>query len=56
MARNIELKARDPDPARSLQSSLGLGAEDRGWLQQLDTYFRVAQGRLSCASRTTPLS
>jgi adenylate cyclase, class 2 len=46
MARNIELKAHDPDAARSLQTSLALGAEDQGWLQQLDTYFRVAQGRL----------
>ena len=46
MARNIELKARDPDPARSLQSSLALGAEDHGWLQQLDTYFNVPRGRL----------
>jgi predicted adenylyl cyclase CyaB len=46
MTRNIELKARDPDPARSLEIALGLGAEDRGWLQQLDTYFRVPQGRL----------
>ncbi len=46
MARNIELKARDPDPARSLQASLDLGAEDHGWLQQLDTYFKVPQGRL----------
>jgi adenylate cyclase class 2 len=46
MARNIELKARDPDPARSLQVSLHLGAEDHGWLQQLDTYFKVPQGRL----------
>jgi adenylate cyclase class 2 len=46
MARNIELKARDPDPARSLEIALGLGAEDRGWLQQLDTYFRVPRGRL----------
>jgi predicted adenylyl cyclase CyaB len=46
MARNIELKARDPDPARSLQASLDLGAEDRGWLQQLDTYFKVPHGRL----------
>ena len=35
MARNIELKARDPDPGRSLQTSLALGAEDHGWLQQL---------------------
>jgi len=46
MARNIELKARDLDPAGSLQASLDLGAEDHGWLQQLDTYFRVPHGRL----------
>ncbi len=46
MTRNIELKARDPDPAHSLNLALGLGAEDRGWLQQLDTYFIVPQGRL----------
>jgi adenylate cyclase class 2 len=46
MARNIELKARDPDPAHSFQASLDLGAEDHGWLQQLDTYFRVPHGRL----------
>ena len=46
MARNIELKARDPDPARSLELALALGAADEGWLQQLDTYFRVASGRL----------
>jgi predicted adenylyl cyclase CyaB len=46
MARNIELKARDPDPAGSLRASLDLGAEDHGWLQQLDTYFKVVSGRL----------
>jgi predicted adenylyl cyclase CyaB len=46
MARNIELKARDPDPAQSLAVSLELGAKDHGWLQQLDTYFRVPDGRL----------
>ncbi len=46
MARNVELKARDPDPAGSLQASLELGAADQGWLQQLDTYFRVPKGRL----------
>jgi adenylate cyclase class IV len=46
MARNIELKALDPDPARSLQASLDLGADDHGWLQQLDTYFKVPRGRL----------
>jgi predicted adenylyl cyclase CyaB len=53
MARNIELKARDPDPAGSLQASLDLGAEDRGWLQQLDTYFKVAQGRLKLREQDT---
>lgn len=46
MARNVELKARNPDPARSLRASLDLGAEDRGWLQQLDTYFKIPSGRL----------
>jgi adenylate cyclase, class 2 len=46
MARNIELKAYDPDPARSLEVSLALGATDEGWLEQLDTYFRVKHGRL----------
>jgi adenylate cyclase class IV len=46
LRRNVELKARDPEPARSLTVSLGMGAEDRGWLHQVDTYFRVASGRL----------
>jgi predicted adenylyl cyclase CyaB len=44
--RNIELKARDPDPDRSLQTSLDLGASDEGWLHQTDTYFRTPHGRL----------
>jgi predicted adenylyl cyclase CyaB len=46
MARNVELKARDPDPNRSLLASLQAGAVDQGWLQQLDTYFIVNHGRL----------
>ncbi len=46
MARNVELKARDPDPARSLRAALVIGAEDHGWLRQLDTYFNVSRGRL----------
>lgn len=46
MARNVELKAHDPDPARSLEVALALGAKDEGWLQQLDTYFKVLNGRL----------
>jgi predicted adenylyl cyclase CyaB len=44
--RNIELKASDPDPERSLAVVLGLGARDRGILKQRDTYFRVTSGRL----------
>ncbi len=44
--RNIELKASDPDPERSLSVVLGLGARDRGRLRQRDTYFRVTSGRL----------
>jgi len=44
--RNVELKATDPDPERSLAACRELGAEDRGVLVQRDTYFRVAAGRL----------
>jgi homotetrameric cytidine deaminase len=44
--RNIELKASDPDPERSLAVVKGLGAHDRGILKQKDTYFRVEKGRL----------
>lgn len=45
-ARNVELKAHDPDPARTLERALAAGAEDRGLLRQRDTYFAVAHGRL----------
>jgi homotetrameric cytidine deaminase len=44
--RNVELKALDPDPARSLATARELGAEDRGVLLQRDTYFRTRSGRL----------
>ena len=44
--RNVELKALDPDPARSLAACRELGAEDRGVLHQRDTYFRARAGRL----------
>jgi homotetrameric cytidine deaminase len=44
--RNIELKARDPQPARTLELALALGAEDRGEIAQTDTYFARARGRL----------
>src|SRR3954469_15940162 len=44
--RNVELKARDPDPERSLERARALGAEDRGELRQRDTYFAAPRGRL----------
>jgi homotetrameric cytidine deaminase len=44
--RNVEVKATDPDPERSLAAALALGARDRGVLVQRDTYFRVPSGRL----------
>lgn len=43
---NLELKARDPEPGRSLAICASLGLEDRGFLDQLDTYFDVRRGRL----------
>jgi homotetrameric cytidine deaminase len=46
LARNLEIKARDADPRRSLELALELGAEDRGEIAQRDTYFRHANGRL----------
>jgi homotetrameric cytidine deaminase len=44
--RNVELKARDPEPERSLERTRALGAEDRGELRQRDTYFAAPRGRL----------
>jgi len=44
--RNVELKARDRDPARSLERALALGADDRGERRQRDTYFAAPRGRL----------
>jgi homotetrameric cytidine deaminase len=44
--RNVELKALDPDPERSLAVCLRLGAEDHGVIVQRDTYFRARRGRL----------
>ncbi len=43
---NIEIKARDRDPARTLELALALGAEDNGEISQRDTYFSRALGRL----------
>ena len=50
--RNLELKARDPDPGRSLERALGLGAEDQGEIVQRDTYFAGAGGRLKLREQT----
>jgi hypothetical protein len=43
--RNLELKARDADPRRSLDLALALAAEDRGEIEPPDTYFARARGR-----------
>lgn len=44
--RNVELKARDDEPARSLAVCRELGAEDCGEMWQRDTYFAVPRGGL----------
>lgn len=44
--RNLELKARDADPERSLRVCQDLGAKPGGVLLQKDTYFNAPQGRL----------
>ena len=44
--RNVELKARDPEPERTLAAALAHGAADEGVLEQRDTYFAAREGRL----------
>jgi homotetrameric cytidine deaminase len=44
--RNVEIKARDADPAGTLERARALGASDEGVLVQRDTYFGRARGRL----------
>lgn len=44
--RNVELKARDPEPEATLAMALAHGAEDLGVLEQRDTYFAARSGRL----------
>ena len=51
--RNVELKARDPDPARTLERALALGADDRGEFRQRDTYYAGATGRLKLREHET---
>lgn len=43
---NLELKARDPAPQRTLRACEELGAEGGGVLRQRDVYFSVPRGRL----------
>ncbi len=50
--RNVELKSRDPDPARTLERALALGAEDHGEITQRDTYFARAHGRVKLREQT----
>jgi homotetrameric cytidine deaminase len=51
--RNIELKARDPDPARTLERALAIGAEEIGEIRQRDTYFSGARDRLKLREQDT---
>jgi homotetrameric cytidine deaminase len=56
--RNVELKASDPDPERTLRAALEAGATDQGVLEQRDTYFAAREGRLKLreeAGRTAQL-
>ncbi|MFL5844498.1 MAG: class IV adenylate cyclase [Solirubrobacteraceae bacterium] len=50
--RNLELKAIDPDPARSLEVCRGLRATDAGEVVQRDTYFHVLHGGLKLREET----
>lgn len=44
--RNLELKAKDRDPERTLGICAELGADDIGTLLQRDVYFAASRGRL----------
>jgi adenylate cyclase class IV len=46
VGRNVELKAVDPDPERSLRVCRDLGAVDHGVIRQRDTYFVLDGGGL----------
>jgi len=51
---NLEIKALDPDPARTPERALACGAEDRGELRQRATYFAGARGRLKLREQAGP--
>lgn len=46
LRRCLELKARDLDPAGTLERCRALGATDLGVIEQTDTYFGVSHNRL----------
>jgi len=50
--RNVELKSRDPDPARTLELALKLGASDEGAIEQRDTYFGGSRARVKLREQT----
>jgi homotetrameric cytidine deaminase len=50
--RNVELKSRDPDPARTLELALKLGASDEGEIEQRDTYFGGSRARVKLREQT----
>ena len=50
--RNVELKSRDPDPARTLELALTLGASDEGEIEQRDTYFGGSRARVKLREQT----
>ncbi|MEA2249973.1 MAG: cytidine deaminase [Solirubrobacteraceae bacterium] len=52
--RNVEVKARDAEPGRTLERALALGASDEGVLRQRDTYFGDARGRLKLREQDGP--
>ena len=52
--RNLELKALDPEPQRTLEQALALGAHDEGTLHQRDIYFHAVTGRLKLREQLDP--
>jgi predicted adenylyl cyclase CyaB len=44
MPHNVEVKIKLANPAAALSAVRALGAEDRGVLKQVDTYFQAPQG------------
>jgi homotetrameric cytidine deaminase len=50
--RNVELKSSDPDPARTLELALKLGASDEGEIAQRDTYFGGSRARVKLREQT----